>query len=280
MFHKLTEIPTEKNFEALDFEALVENIGIELSWEMLKNFPNESINKHLKLKISGVPNTPELLEVLARVLKPHEYGFGLRPDPVIITHEGVHGVTATFINGFTSENAGRPLPSKSEAVAAGIVNKSYRTQRYGLVDNFSGRAIMTMPDGRRFQANGIKSSGDAWTAYQGGILFDPIVRKEKLELKEVAPLQWGSVLLDVFCDQFGNRYAFHEGAKKPHVCLPFWRKEWREGKTNKAIFWDDRSWIGDEGFCVNISKEALTEEELLLVKYTQEDSLPKVEVIV
>ena len=252
-------------------------LGIETTWEIFKKFPNESINQ-IKITLSGVPSTPELLEILAKVLMPTSSGFG-KPKPININHDGVAGVVATFENGQTSEKAGRPLPSESEAVAAGIMKKSHYTHRYGVIDKYSGTAILTMPDGRRFQAIGVSRKGDAWTAYQGEIFFNPIIRKEKLQLEEATPLKWGGALLSVFCDQYGNRYAFHEGAAKPHVFVPFWHKEWREGKASRAIFWEDRKWLGDEGFCVNIPKGMLTQKELLFLKYTQEGALPKVEAL-
>ena len=66
-------------------------------------------------------------------------------------------------------------PTYELALAAGIRDRSYQTVRNGEVASYSGEAIITMDDGRRWRATGHGPSGDAYTVtHQGGISFTPL----------------------------------------------------------------------------------------------------------
>lgn len=178
------------------------------------------------------------------------------------------------------------LPSVEDAIAAGVKNRSYRTKKGVLVKSYRGMGVTSTLDGRRFVAVGVGVKDDAWFSCTGYIVFHPIVRtKVKLNLKPAGEFDWGSSTLKVMEDQFKNRYAFYEGKKarkKPYLYLPARFKDWYKytdnGRIRQFKHWGDNPWIGEEGLFVDILKEDLSEEELSLVKYVQEDARPQVEV--
>lgn len=58
------------------------------------------------------------------------------------------------------------------ALGAGLENRGYDTVRYGWIDDYRGAAIVSA-FGRRWSVSGVPVSGDAQTAYQGGVLIVP-----------------------------------------------------------------------------------------------------------
>lgn len=66
-------------------------------------------------------------------------------------------------------------PSYDLALEAGVRDKSYDTVRNGLVSSYSGEAIVTMADGRKWRCVGHGPRGDAsHISRQGYIEFIPL----------------------------------------------------------------------------------------------------------
>ncbi len=66
-------------------------------------------------------------------------------------------------------------PSYDLAMTAGILDKGYKTVRWGHVASYSGEAEIVMEDGRRWKAIGHGSRGDAeYVSRQGYIEFIPL----------------------------------------------------------------------------------------------------------
>ena len=66
-------------------------------------------------------------------------------------------------------------PTYALALAGGVYDISYQTVSNGSVDSYSGIAIITMSDGRKWRAVGRGPQGDAYTiTRQGYIEFIPM----------------------------------------------------------------------------------------------------------
>lgn len=66
-------------------------------------------------------------------------------------------------------------PSYQLALAAGVQDRSYNTTRFGFIASYSGTAIITMSDGRRWQAVGHGPCGSAsYVSKDGFIEFIPL----------------------------------------------------------------------------------------------------------
>jgi len=66
-------------------------------------------------------------------------------------------------------------PTYTLALEAGVVDKSYRTVRYGMVPDYRGEAIITMADGTTWKAVGHGPTGTAeFVAKEGYIEFIPL----------------------------------------------------------------------------------------------------------
>ena len=66
-------------------------------------------------------------------------------------------------------------PSVGLALAAGILDRSYSTVRWGTVASYSGEVEITMANGRRWKAIGHRPTGCAeWIDRQGYVEFIPL----------------------------------------------------------------------------------------------------------
>ena len=60
-------------------------------------------------------------------------------------------------------------PTYAQAISAGIEDKSYRTVRHGLVNNYAGRAVVTV-NGVSWMCTGHSARGDAFHVTQQGYI--------------------------------------------------------------------------------------------------------------